>query len=86
MDRHNVTLVDREHSRREAEHPWRSWYKSPIWKTIKRHRLVEDPIVDNVLAKGKWCLQATSRTLNTIRVSGRSSSNTITPRVFVISI
>ena len=53
MDRHNVTLVDREHSRREAEHPWRSWYKSPIWKTIKRHRLVEEPNCRQCASEGK---------------------------------
>jgi 5-methylcytosine-specific restriction endonuclease McrA len=23
--------------------PWREWYKSPIWKSIKRHRLVQEP-------------------------------------------
>jgi hypothetical protein len=39
-----------------------------------------------VLAKGKWCLQATLRTLNTIEVTGRSWRNTITLKVFVISI
>jgi len=43
VDRSNVVLADREHTRQKTEHPWRSWYKSPIWKTIKRHRLVEEP-------------------------------------------
>ena len=43
MDRHNINFIDRyEDGRRKAEHSWRSWYKSPIWKTIKRHRLVEE--------------------------------------------
>jgi hypothetical protein len=22
---------------------WREWYKSPVWKSIKRHRLVQEP-------------------------------------------
>jgi hypothetical protein len=22
---------------------WREWYKSPIWKSIKRHRLIQEP-------------------------------------------
>jgi hypothetical protein len=22
---------------------WRTWYKSPIWKAIKRHRLIQEP-------------------------------------------
>ena len=52
MHRHNITLVDREHGR-EAEHPWRSWYKSPIWKTIKRHRLVEEPNCRQCASEGK---------------------------------
>jgi 5-methylcytosine-specific restriction protein A len=32
-------------SRRTAriEQPWRTWYKSPTWKAIKRHRLAEEP-------------------------------------------
>jgi 5-methylcytosine-specific restriction enzyme A len=33
----------RHHSRRKVEQPWRSWYKSPIWKSIRRHRLIEEP-------------------------------------------
>jgi hypothetical protein len=45
-----------------------------------------NPIVENVPAKGKRCLRAMSLTLNTIKVNGRSSRNTITLKVFVISI
>ena len=43
-------------------------------------------LVENVPPKGKRCLQVTSSTLNTIKVNGRSSRNTITLKVFVISI
>ena len=25
-----------------AEHSWRAWYKSPTWKAIKRHRLIQE--------------------------------------------
>jgi len=28
---------------RRVEQPWLSWYKSPIWKAIRRHRLAEEP-------------------------------------------
>ena len=31
------------HDTRRIEHPWLSWYKSPIWKAIRRHRLAEEP-------------------------------------------
>ena len=30
-------------TRRRGEPPWRSWYKSPTWKSIRRHRLAEEP-------------------------------------------
>ena len=26
-----------------AEPPWRSWCKSPTWKSIRRHRLADEP-------------------------------------------
>ena len=54
MDRHNIDRIDhREDGRRKAEHPLRSWYKSPIWKTIKRHRLVEEPNCRKCASEGK---------------------------------
>jgi 5-methylcytosine-specific restriction enzyme A len=31
------------HDTRRIEHPWLCWYKSPIWKAIRRHRLAEEP-------------------------------------------
>ena len=35
---------DRRHdTRRRVEPLWRSWCKSPIWKSIRRHRLAEEP-------------------------------------------
>jgi hypothetical protein len=35
---------DRRHdARRRVEPPWRSWFKSPTWKSIRRHRLAEEP-------------------------------------------
>ena len=54
MDRHNINLSDhREHNRHKADCPWRAWYKSPIWKTIKRHRLVEEPNCRKCASEGK---------------------------------
>src|SRR6187200_637094 len=44
---YNIELtidLNRGHdTRRRAEPPWRSWCKSPIWKSIRRHRLAEEP-------------------------------------------
>lgn len=37
-DRHGL-----HDSRRKVEQPWRSWCKSPTWKSIRRHRLVKEP-------------------------------------------
>ena len=31
------------HATRRAEPLWRSWCKSPIWKSIRRHRLAAEP-------------------------------------------
>jgi len=47
MPHYNTGLTtdrDRWHNtKRRVELPWRSWYKSPTWKSIRRHRLAEDP-------------------------------------------
>jgi hypothetical protein len=32
-----------DNSNPRAEPSWRSWHKSPIWKSIKRHRLAAEP-------------------------------------------
>jgi 5-methylcytosine-specific restriction protein A len=38
------SAVDRERQRwAKARVEWRTWYKSPTWKAIKRHRLAEEP-------------------------------------------
>jgi len=31
------------HDTRRIERPWDSWSRSPIWKSIRRHRLAEEP-------------------------------------------
>jgi 5-methylcytosine-specific restriction enzyme A len=39
-------MTDRDQwheSKRRVEPPWRHWYKSPTWKSIRRHRLAEQP-------------------------------------------
>lgn len=47
MPHYNTGLTidpDRWHdTRRRVEPPWRSWCKSPTWKSIRRHRLNEEP-------------------------------------------
>jgi hypothetical protein len=36
-------LGHREGSATKRAKSWRDWHKSPIWKSIKRHRLVQEP-------------------------------------------
>src|SRR6478609_7435508 len=47
MPHYNIGLtidLDRWHdTRRRVEPPWRSWCRSPTWKSIRRHRLAEEP-------------------------------------------
>jgi 5-methylcytosine-specific restriction protein A len=47
MVQHNVSAkkMEREPSRdtRRVGQAWASWYRSPIWKSIRRHRLAEEP-------------------------------------------
>jgi hypothetical protein len=47
MPHYNTGLTtdrDRWHNtERRVELPWRSWYKSPTWKSIRRHRLAKEP-------------------------------------------
>lgn len=40
----NLEADPRRHdSSARFKEPWRLWYKSPIWKAIKRHRLAQEP-------------------------------------------
>ena len=47
MPHYNTGLTtdrDRRHNtKRRVKLPWRSWYKLPTWKSIRRHRLAEEP-------------------------------------------
>jgi hypothetical protein len=31
------------HETESISHPWQAWYKSPTWKAVKRHRLIQEP-------------------------------------------
>ena len=53
MDLNVINLASYMDSAREAEHPCRSWHKSPIWKTIKRHRLVKEPSCRKCASEGE---------------------------------
>ena len=45
---------DRWHdTRRRVEPPWRSWCKSPTWKSIRRHRLAEEPRCRQCVIEGR---------------------------------
>jgi hypothetical protein len=50
MDLNGINLASRADSERG---PWRSWYKSPVWKTIKRHKLVEEPNCRKCASEGE---------------------------------
>ena len=44
MPHYELGLLERRgDSKRRGEPSWRTWHKSPIWKSIKRHRLAEEP-------------------------------------------
>ena len=47
MTQHSISpKLERDRSRhdtRRNEQPWDRWYRSPIWKSIRRHRLAEEP-------------------------------------------
>ena len=38
-----ANLGRREGSTTKRVQPWRAWFKSPTWKAIKRHRLMQEP-------------------------------------------
>src|SRR6478736_848554 len=83
MPHYNIGLtidLDRWHdTRRGVEPAWRSWCKSPTWKSIRRHRLAEEPrcrqcaIEGRIVAAshvdhiephlGQWLLFSNTRTL-----------------------
>jgi len=46
--------LERDRSRRDRrELEWASWYRSPIWKAIKRHRLATEPQCRECAAEGR---------------------------------
>jgi len=49
----NFNPGQRHHRSRKAEQPWCSWYRSPIWKTIRRHRLAEEPFCRECASQGQ---------------------------------
>jgi 5-methylcytosine-specific restriction protein A len=49
---------DRNDTTRRAEPPWRSWYKSPIWKSIRRHRLAQEPNCRYCAQEGRTVIAA----------------------------
>lgn len=49
-----TTDRDRSHdTKHRGEPPWRAWYKSPIWKSIRRHRLAEEPRCRQCMIEGR---------------------------------
>jgi 5-methylcytosine-specific restriction protein A len=41
-----------KHTTRKAD-PWLLWRKSPIWKSIRRHRLAEEPLCRQCAIDGR---------------------------------
>src|SRR5262245_27026287 len=57
MPHHNTSFTidfgSWQHNARRADAPWRSWCKSPIWKSIRRHRLAEEPLCRQCAIEGR---------------------------------
>ena len=55
MPSYGANLVIDRASRLEtrAEQSWRAWYKSPTWKAIKRHRLIQEPNCRHCAQEGR---------------------------------
>ena len=57
MPHHNATLTidfgSWQHNTPRADPPWRSWCKSPIWRSIRRHRLAEEPLCRQCAIEGR---------------------------------
>ncbi len=44
MTQHSLSpKVERDRSRNDEQAARASWYRSPVWKSIRRHRLTEEP-------------------------------------------
>src|SRR4029079_15009737 len=55
MVEHSISpKLERDRSRRDRrEQPWASWYRSPIWKAIKSHRLAAEPQCRECAVEGR---------------------------------
>ena len=42
-----------QHNTPRADPLWRSWCKSPIWKSIRRHRLADEPLCRQCAIEGR---------------------------------
>ena len=72
------------HATGRAEPLWRSWCKSPIWKSIRRHRLAEEPQCRQCAIEGRTVAASHVTSLLT-SVSGYSFSNTRIPKVCALT-
>ena len=41
-----------------VKQPWRIWHKSPTWKAIKRHRLIQEPNCRYCAQEGRTVIAA----------------------------
>ena len=62
--------------------PWRSWCKSPIWKSIRRHRLAEEPHCRQCALEGRTVVASHVDHIRPTSVSGRFSSNMTTLKAY----
>ena len=53
-----ATHEPRQCTKTREEQPWRSWYKSPTWKAIKRHRLAQEPNCSCCAQEGRTVIAA----------------------------
>ena len=73
------------HATGRAEPLWRSWCKSPIWKSIRRHRLTEEPRCRQCAIEGRTIVASHVDHIHLTSVSGYSFSNTRIPKACALT-
>jgi len=65
---------------------WRTWYKSPIWKAIKRHRLIQEPNCRLCAQEGRTVIATMWLISSLTEVNGRYLPATRTPKASALAI
>ena len=87
MTQHSVNpKLERDRSRhdtRRVEQAWAYWYRSPIWKSIRRHRLAGEPQCRECAIEGRTAPASHIDHIKLTGASGRFSCNTRTHKAYV---